>query len=63
MCGCGTSTPSRETPVTLVPSFAELLQPLSVAMTCPTFGSILTLVAGWAFARRRTNITLKGFQP
>jgi hypothetical protein len=40
--------------VTLVPSFVALLQPLSVAMTCPTFDSFLTLVAGWAFARRRT---------
>ena len=38
----------------LVPSFAELLQPLSCAMTCPTFDSFLTLVTGWVFARRRT---------
>jgi hypothetical protein len=54
MCGCETSTPSREAPVSLVPSFVDLLQPLSVAMTCPTFDSFLTLVAGWVFARRRT---------
>jgi len=40
--------------VALVPSFVDLLQPLSCAMTCPTFGSFLTLVTGWVFARRRT---------
>jgi DDE superfamily endonuclease len=40
--------------VSLVPSFTELLQPLSCAMTCPTFDSLLTVLTGWVFARRRT---------
>lgn len=38
----------------LVPSFVDLLQPLSCAMTAPTFESFLTVVTGWAFAPRRT---------
>ena len=38
----------------LVPSFLDLLQPLSCVMTCPTFDSFLTVLTGWAFARRRT---------
>lgn len=38
----------------LVPSFVDLLQPLSCAMTCPTFDSFLTILTGWVFARRRT---------
>lgn len=54
MRGCETRAFGKEAPVALVPSFVELLQPLSCAMTCPTFDSFLTLVAGWAFARRRT---------
>jgi len=45
---------SKEAPVSLVPSFADLVQPLSCAMTCPTFHSFLTLLGGWVFARRRT---------
>src|SRR5205823_5775756 len=45
---------SKEAPVTLVPSFVDLLQSLSCAMTAPTFGSFLTVVTGWVFARRRT---------
>ena len=40
--------------MSLVPSFLDLLQPLSCVMTCPTFGSFVTLLTGWAFARRRT---------
>jgi len=40
--------------VSLVPSFLDLLQPLSCVMTCPTFDSFLTVLTGWAFARRRT---------
>lgn len=38
----------------LVPGFMQLLQPLSSKMTAPTFQSLTTLLAGWAFARRRT---------
>ena len=45
---------SKEAPVSLVPSFVDLLQPLSCAMTCPTFDSLLTVLTGWVFARRRT---------
>jgi hypothetical protein len=45
---------SKEAPVSLVPSFADLVQPLSCAMTCPTFHTFLTLLGGWVFARRRT---------
>lgn len=40
--------------LSLVPSFVDLLQPLSCVMTVPTFDSFLTLLTGWAFARRRT---------
>jgi hypothetical protein len=40
--------------VSLVPSFTDLLQPLSCVMTCPTFESFLTVLTGWVFARRRT---------
>ena len=40
--------------MSLVPSFADLLQPLSFAMTAPTFATFLTVVTGWVFARRRT---------
>jgi len=40
--------------VSLVPSFTDLLQPLSCVMTVPTFDSLLTVLAGWVFARRRT---------
>ena len=40
--------------MSLVPSFLELLQPLSCVMTCPTFDSFLTVLTGWVFARRRT---------
>ena len=54
MRGCDTNALSKEAPVALVPSFLELLQPLSCVMTCPTFDSFLTVLAGWAFARRRT---------
>jgi hypothetical protein len=32
----------------------DLLQPLSVLMTTPSFGSFQTLLAGWVFARRCT---------
>jgi hypothetical protein len=38
----------------LYPSFVDLVQPLSCAMTAPTFDSFLTVLTGWAFARRRT---------
>ena len=54
MRGCDTNALSKEAPVSLVPSFLDLLQPLSFAMTCPTFDSFLTVLTGWVFARRRT---------
>jgi hypothetical protein len=40
--------------VSLVPSFLDLLQPLSCVMTAPTFDSFLTILNGWGFAPRRT---------
>ena len=40
--------------MSLVPSFVDLLQPLSCVMTAPTFDSFLTLLSGWVFARRHT---------
>jgi hypothetical protein len=54
MPGCETKAPIKEAPVALVPSFLDLLQPLSAAMTAPTFDSFMTILAGWVFARRRT---------
>lgn len=54
MRGCNAKALSKEAPVNLVPSFLELLQPLSCVMTAPTFNSFLTLLGGWVFARRRT---------
>jgi hypothetical protein len=54
MRGCETKALSKEAPVSLVPSFLDLLQPLSCVMTCPTFDSFVTVLTGWAFARRRT---------
>jgi hypothetical protein len=54
MRGCKAKALSKEAPVSLVPSFTDLLQPLSCVMTCPTFESFLTLLSGWVFARRRT---------
>lgn len=38
----------------LVPGFVRLLQPWAATMTAPTFDSLITLVAGWVFASRRT---------
>jgi hypothetical protein len=38
----------------LVPSFADLLQPLSCVMTSPSFNSFQTILLGWVFAPRRT---------
>lgn len=40
--------------MTLVPSFLDLLQPLHIVMTAPSFNSFLTLITGWVYARRRT---------
>lgn len=40
--------------MSLVPSFVDWLQPLSCVMTAPTFDSLLTVITGWVFARRRT---------
>jgi hypothetical protein len=38
----------------LVPGFMDLLQGLSATMTAPTFDSLVTVLAGWLFASRRT---------
>ena len=38
----------------LVPGFMQLLQPLALTMTAPTFESLTTIVTGWVFASRRT---------
>src|SRR5215218_2420307 len=54
MRGCKTKALSKEAPVSLVPSFIDLLQPLSFVMTRPTFETFLTVLTGWIFARRRT---------
>jgi SRSO17 transposase len=54
MRGCETKALSKEAPVSVVPSFLDLLQPLSGVMTAPTFDTFLTVVTGWVFARRRT---------
>jgi hypothetical protein len=44
MAGCETKALSREAPVTLVPSFVDLLQPLTCVMSAPTFQSFMTLM-------------------
>jgi hypothetical protein len=54
MRGCETKALSKEASVSLVPSFLELLQPLSSVLTAPSFESFLTLLTGWVFARRCT---------
>jgi hypothetical protein len=54
MRGWKTKALSKEALVSLVPSFLDLLQPLSCVMTVPTFDSFLTVLAGWVFARRHT---------
>lgn len=38
----------------LVPSFLDWLQPLSLAMTTPTFENLVRLTTGWVLAGRRT---------
>ena len=38
----------------LVPGFSVLLQGLAATMTVPTFESLVTVLTGWVFARRRT---------
>ena len=38
----------------LVPGFVQLLQPLASTMTTPTFDSLITVLTGWVFSRRRT---------
>jgi hypothetical protein len=38
----------------LVPSFLDLLQPFREEMTSPSFASLLAVLSGWLFARRRT---------
>ena len=40
--------------MTLVSSFLELVQQLSVVMTAPTFDTFVTIMTGWVFARRHT---------
>jgi hypothetical protein len=40
--------------MSLVTSFCVLLQPLALVMTAPSFENLVTILAGWAFAPRRT---------
>ena len=40
--------------MSLVSSFGDLLHQLAFVMTTPTFASLVTLLTGWVFARRRT---------
>lgn len=40
----------------LVSTFVDIVQQISPAMTTPTFGSFVTVLTGWVFARRR-NVT------
>jgi hypothetical protein len=54
MRGCETKALSKEASVSLVPSFLELLQPLSSVLTAPSFDSFITLLTGWVFTRRCT---------
>lgn len=37
-----------------IPGFVQWLQPLASTMTAPTFDSMITILAGWVFAPRRT---------
>ena len=37
----------------LVSSFLDVVQQVSLVMTAPTFSSLVTVLTGWAFARRR----------
>ena len=48
--------------MTLVPSFLDLLQPLHVVMTTPSFANFVTLLTGWVYARRRT-VTGRDLRP
>jgi hypothetical protein len=40
--------------MSLVTSFVVLLQPLAVVMTDPSFENLVTILAGWTFAPKRT---------
>lgn len=40
--------------MTLVSSFLELVQQLACVMTAPSFHTLVTILTGWVFARRRT---------
>ena len=40
--------------MSLVPTFADLLQPFALVMTSPTFQTFTWIVTGWLFAPRRT---------
>ena len=40
--------------MTFVSSFLELVQQLACVMTTPTFNTLVTVLTGWVFARRRT---------
>ena len=40
--------------MTLVSSFLELVQQLSVVMTAPTFDTFVTIMTGWVVAPRHT---------
>jgi len=41
--------------MTLVPSFVDLLQPLSAVMTAPSFANFTTILTGWVFASRKAR--------
>src|SRR5690606_30012608 len=45
---------TRKLAMSLVPSFLDVLQPLAVVMTLPTFDSFRLILSGWVFAPRRT---------
>jgi hypothetical protein len=44
--------------MSIVTSFTQLVQPLAVAMTTPTFNNFLVILAGWVFAPRHTVTTM-----
>jgi DDE superfamily endonuclease len=46
--------PKEARAMELVPSFLDWLQPLSLAMTTPTFQNFVRLTTGWVLAGRRT---------
>ncbi len=45
---------NKEVRVSVVQSFGELVQPLSVVMTTPTFLNFVTVLTVWLFAQQHT---------